>query len=1412
MKNKINSIYHRRFIGMVSSVVFVISLALLLVSGTFGYIMLKAGSEDVDITIKLDKEEDVTVGNTTVTFGAGGNFVDVDGGRALLFGATEGPKAKISPFIGEKGSIFFDLKYVMCKSRPNMLINRHALSVRGKGRLLIIFYSIQTDQHLFFYLDPYTEPEAIKSKSVVEPEVWHRIGATWDGEFVRFYVDGVLQGENKQSIKAEFPDGEDWLYFGAYTDGSNDPAPWNEDTHYIRNLRLLNRALTPGEAMRDAGLEVPDAFTRFPTLITVPRISAPITIDGNLNKVAWSGAASPVALINMGELDQTLSLSDNRPLFLHDGANLYIAFEYIFPAGANIVEGTKRTGDDDVESWGSDSFEFYMKNGNDMYRFSGNVAGGTLESKNSDNSFKTEWKYVSDLSVQIDNTKRWRGEIAIPFASLGITAATTEISINFCRSFFCFEQQISTSFVPNSMSYSYAESFATLRFSTFNEAVRTINLLNPEFGTLNGRLDFTVEAGRRYPYTVSLLTRDGSIDPVKLVEGEVAAGGSKEAILDAKIIGSFYDALLFEVKKDNGVTLYQQVIPFKQSSNFINVTPVFGKGFVRIETRFLEAKDQAGDVPLFLIITDPTGKLIYSSEVISDTPVDIPFSRTNPAGDYVIALKAGVVNATESLDTKTMAYSGIGAWESMPPITEVLPPFTGMAVEKNADNLSISMYGRVYHYSKSMLPATVKSAGKDLLRGAIELRVNGQPVQTNNLTAPFTADYRVELSAAGGRDGCTFTQDTWIEYDGVMMNHLKLNALQAISDVKVVIPFKPEVSKFVHATGAGFGAGGRENHALGEGNVGLHFYPVVWVGEYESGLTFFAETNATWKNAPSNPYLLRKTANGYDLEVTLSANLNAGETLDIEYGLLATPVKPLPDTYPLNVFNSAFAEHWNKPPPAAPVDAFVIAGPEGAGFFDLPLGQPNGPTERYIREQNTKSLNNHAVFTPYSAANIIPEEYPEVMSNLKEWQRVPKTPITYTRDGKTYDWHWLCPNSGGADYYVWKFREMLKRIPLRGIYFDFGVSYSCDNELHGCHNTYPMMAMRRFYQGITKAFVDAGVSDYGIVIHNSETMQIPTLTHVTHVLNGEGLRQMSSSVFHDGKDLLDTYTILDFASEHNSLPFGLTSTIYVPIDPLLPQFGGGNEDPELYKFRMTLPAFAGALIHGVIPSSDRLHYGLFNKLVRFYDEFGVPRAEFLPYWRNSDYVTSVKGKNIYVSLYKSADKPEVLAVISHVAKAHDTQEVEVTFNPEALGFESFVSAQELFTSPDPQYERLYSETNRVRVPVKLGDFGVQFHALERNTVKLKLDFHKVALVKLTAAPITGQDYINTGSGALKASSHNGMLHVSGLTAGKPFQIYNMNGVLIYESIAATENTDIQLSVSGVHVVKSENKTIKVILD
>jgi hypothetical protein len=186
----------------------------------------------------------------------------------------------------------------------------------------------------------------------------------------------------------------------------------------------------------------------------------------------------------------------------------------------------------------------------------------------------------------------------------------------------------------------------------------------------------------------------------------------------------------------------------------------------------------------------------------------------------------------------------------------------------------------------------------------------------------------------------------------------------------------------------------------------------------------------------------------------------------------------------------------------------------------------------------------------------------------------------------------------------------------------------------------------------------------------------------------------------------------------------------MPTDPLQKQYGG-HKDAELYVFRMTKAFLAGSLIHNTIPAINRGHFGLLDKLIRIYDKFEVPKAQFMPYWSNQKAVRVLTGKDIYVSAYKHYSKSEILLIVSHVAKTHDDQLIKLQLNPEEFGIGKISSAKELLTEEQIEYQRLLKEKNRRRIPVKMGDYGIDFKGVKDNQITLFLKNHSVAIIHIT---------------------------------------------------------------------------------
>lgn len=1299
----------------------------------------QAESSGLTLEVKFDGAKKIQIGGKTVS--AEGPFAaGADGINGLAFGSAQGISLPASSLCGNSGTLMFS--FLLKSAKPeNTLAPRYLLTLRGAARQFIGFYYIPSNgKKLGFAFKDYVSPTGSGSRGDLKFDKWHQAVCTWDGRSVKFYLDGMLEAETPQPFEAKFPESSK-LYIGPFIDGYIDPAPWKEDNCLISELKVYDRALSQAEIMTAAGKETVAPGLKYKNFLRVPKVENPPLLDGEGDDAAWQKASSFVTLVNSYAPSESFALPGNNPLFCHDGKNIYVRFQTLFPAGAKIVKGEKRSDTLEPEVWGDESFELYFAIAGQIYRFAGNIAGGFCESLNGNSKFNGNWEYKSSLKMRIDDSQVWTAEISLPFKTIGLdNPAEAEVKTNACRTLRGLDKLGVTSLAGDG-GYANKDNFVTLKISGAGDSAQINTLKDPNYGTLEQKVSVFSAAGSNFLYSAKLLSSQGAAPEITLLDKEYHADAGKIAVneLSARIDTACYDRLLFQVhdKKDMSL-LMLQLAPFKILEDYVAVTPIFSAEKIILTPRYSLVKGKAGNNETRLELAAPDGKIIFETAVSSDVPVNSFFARGNPAGNYRADIFSVIDGKKIVFSSKTFHYSGVGQWENQPKKNIVLKPFEPLKAVCRDHKLEISVWGRKYIWENSVLPSGISALGKDVLSSAA-LTIGGVAVKSAGLKLTSASQDRAEFSGASENSDYSLTQDSWMEYDGVLWNKIRLTAKENLGAVKLAVKIPEEEAKFIHAAAAGFGGGGGFTSPLDK-DMRINFYPTVWTGGQERGLSWFAESRAEWRTTDKTPVKMLKSNKECLLEITFADNLAKGQSIPLDFGFVATPVKPLPKNYPLNTFNFMFGADKNEAPPKAPVSANVIMPSDGGCgecFYDLPEDQPQpSKSMREMEKHRDFSEKNHALPVPYQAGMFVSDDYQAARDNLSEWRLAPENTLSYERDGRKVSFYWLCPASKTAlDFYVWKTAQMVKAGKLRGLYFDFGPAYHCGNKLHGCHDRYPLLAKREFYKRIAEILAENNSGEYTIIVHNSEAVQMPVFTFATHFYNGEGLRQMSSDVFHNGKDLLDHYSISDFASEHSSLPWGVTCSVYVPTDPLLPQFGGDKEDggpQELYRFRMTKAALAGTLIHNTIPAITRLHYGYFNKLVRFYDNFKVPDAEFMPYWRNQGFVKVEKGKDVYVSFYRHSDKKQLLAVISHVSKEHLDQEAVIEFNLPALGLKKISSANELFTGPDPEYAKLLKEKNPSRNPVKLGDFGVELTGSDSNKLFLKLKHHSVALVKIQA--------------------------------------------------------------------------------
>ena len=84
-------------------------------------------------------------------------------------------------------------------------------------------------------------------------------------------------------------------------------------------------------------------------------------------------------------------------------------------------------------------------------------------------------------------------------------------------------------------------------------------------------------------------------------------------------------------------------------------------------------------------------------------------------------------------------------------------------------------------------------------------------------------------------------------------------------------------------------------------------------------------------------------------------------------------------------------------------------------------------------------------------------------------------------------------------------------------------------------------------------------------------------------------------------------------------------------------------------------------------------------------------------------------------------------------------------------------------------------------------------------------------IEINKIVITSSDEIPQEN-PLRAWIRNGLLHITGQTLGETISIYTANGTLVYQSIATSDEMDIQLSVQGMYIVSVGDRTVRVVFE
>ncbi|MCQ2404033.1 MAG: hypothetical protein MJ202_09945 [Lentisphaeria bacterium] len=1274
-------------------------------------------------TLEVDFGRDRSAVVASVAYAPEGTITD----GSLAVGA-KGFSLPAVPLFGDNcGTLLFRCRF----DKPGEPLNtlRNLVNIRTNSRLTVGFHYFSHGKLVFSFTDR-DKSYGMDFPDSLEPGRDYSLGFSWDGAKVRVFLDGRVVGEGEQPLPMEKLGN---LNIGPYTDAWIATSPWCDDTHLLE-LRTFDQALTPQQVADFSGVEFKPLAETHPMMISIPPVPQgvqPPDGDGRLTEAAWQYAASFPRLVQGTFPLESGALPHHNFKLTYDEKNLYVGFMTHFPPHMPFVEGDQRTPEKEPEVWGSESTEIYIEN-DALYRFAGNMADGFCEMRGSDATWNGAWTFHTSRAMKIDDSIVWEGEMVIPWATIGLDGPPQKkLRINCCRSWKLPDFGQHSSFAVDGEGYT-SEALIDAHFGPC-ATLQVTKHSNPNDGEYQQEFSICSAKGGKVTYDLSVGKLDGSAVPISLYNRTWTLKANEPyADKQTCTIGyTDYDCLIYTLS-ENGQTAFRQIVPYKLNDSFLTLVPLFFQGKIRIQLKEAVMKSKLGaDFAGTFQLLDPEGGC--RGTVASDaSPLELPFDRDWTAGEYRIVL----VNAQgEELSESKVFYPGHGEWEELEfPTDIIIPPFTPMETVTMDDGFSSSLALRKYTWKKNALPTQVTSLDEELLAAPIDLLIGGTPAQCTGFQTGQVKPHRVDFSAKGD----LFTCASWLEYDGIQWNQVTVTPQKETSlALRFTVPNR--FAKYLHCAAVGAVWGAKTTMALPPGVTTLHYYPVLWIGNEEKGFCFFSETKAGWNHPTKESFRIEKGEENTTVTIFIADRLSAGKSAEYAFGFLGTPIRPFASNYPYDTLGWSYAGPMNRDYGRPVSDVNYIEAPYGVPLGDLGSyfadtndADGNARANAYLQSFKHHSEGHRIRPFPYLCGRYLSSKYPEMMAYKAEWSFRPELAQDY--DGTGHMIYDCCPASSASAFFAWKCKKLLERYPqMKGLYFDFGNAPECSNEEHGCHGGLPLLAQREFYRRMALVQLQAGIESPVIVLHNTDCNMLPIYTFATHLLNGEHIRQQSSPILHNKKDILDTYGIEMFASELSSLPFGITNSVYMPLDTLRPEYGG-DEKTDAYQFRLGKAEHAATLIHNTIICLWRNHYGIFDKFIRVFDRFGVgePQTRFVGYWRNPAKVTGAS--DIYVSCHVNGDK--VLAVVGHVGKPHVNQTFDITFDWKTLGVQNPPThALDTMTADDPEYAELFERQKKFgvppeRAPIELGDFGSKVLSFQGDTLRMSLDFHSFAIIEL----------------------------------------------------------------------------------
>ena len=1155
---------------------------------------------------------------------------------------------KVTP---AEGTVAFWMKPVNWdSSKDEFVFFLRSDSKEKNGRFILYKYAGKTGLGTTFYFGNPAGKHgkeycyaATRRKDDMKQGEWIFVAATWSqkANLIRVYLNGK-EATSYECKKAMF-----FKNFGDFILNAHPFRPANRKYETAFDLfRFYSTALSEKDLAKifeeesQPRLEIPITSTK-PTFLTVPVMKNPPKIDGNFVDSEWLSAAKMGGFIELR--NPRLQIDPDTEAYMGtDKKNLYFCFVGKIP-GATSLKNIQTERDSDVYS--DDAYEIYLRPPHmDMGFFQGifNYGGAIFDTCNSKKEWNGKWIVKNGIYEG-----HWICEIAIPLSELNTTFLENALwKFNICR-----DRQLDPDIIFSSVSPSgmpYRAWFADLRLSGQGAFGRlTLNYERLFERKLDFSLEITNQSAKQKNVTLEIrfMDPDGKETAVRKWNAAIPGGKAHVFKYSDPLSGFRAGIVRLNAFSDNGERIFAQDIPlvFKDDVAVTTETDL-AKGKLAFEVDLKSHYKLAGTNKVLVTIKTKDGKTLSCNAIGRPVAKGVFDLKQLTPGDCTLTFMFLNKNGQELLKVDQY-YNHIGQpkWLKEKPGTNagVLYPYTPIKQKGNV----FSVIGRDHVFGKTLLPEQITSQGVKLFTKApvLKAKINGKPVIFNNFKfkTEKASDDAVTLSFTADAGGLELKGTMVMEFDGFLWYTVKADkkALR-LDELFLEMEMSPVVAELYN--GHFFS---RENY-VGKVKPGMSIrqIPSLWIGNIDVGLTFVAESFEYWSNKDTltaNRYYKRGENILWQVRfIDKPVNL-AKKGLNLEFGIEANPVKPLPKNF--RSWRVHAHENPNISHPSQ-VTREIRKYPGYNGGFT-----PEFKSLEVFKAEVKRFRDKGTEMSLYINPTLTSPDTTEYKIFRQQWRN-------------PYNVYPQCPASTLADLTIWQIDYLIREGGLKVVYIDSLGAVNCANPLHGCGYidetgaqklTFPIRATREYVKRLYALIHAPGTDPKTNFLwgHMSARTCAPINAFMDFQCSGEELE----TVIAGNQNYLELYGLDEYQCYY------LNSSGVVPM--LLPNLGrvGSKEARWMPKYNDQLLSLV--MLHDSMLWICWCDTDYIRKYYRIFDHFGLKdeKVQFLSY-RKQKVVTS-PDKDIYISVYKLNRK--AMAVI--VNKQNRNRTVTVNIDWKKLG-------------------------------------------------------------------------------------------------------------------------------------------------